>query len=158
MEQVVRKHMRAGLHNLRGLSFRSSVKLWYTHPATQIVYLKLQYLHSGMLVLTHIGHLHDQLGNISEFLHEHEKYISENSALRVDYILLYRFKIGHKKLLAGRTHREVPDFLANKNAIVNEENRNNRCYGHAVMTAIEELEQSHHAHRPPNTNASSYSM
>ena len=66
--------------------------------------------------------------------------------MRVDDILGFPFKIAHFNPLAGRKHRELPMFLKNKHAIVNVKNRDNRCFGYAVLAALEEVD--HNAERP----------
>ena len=102
--------------------------------------MKPQYPNSGKLVLTHIANLNDQIERMSELVLEHNaNYIRESSGWRVDDILGFRFNIAHYNPLAGRKHRELPPFLANKEAIINVQNRDYRCFGYAVLAALEEI-------------------
>ena len=82
--------------------------------------------------------LDDKIERMREsVLENNANYIRQSSGLRVHIILGFRFKIAHYNPLAGRKHRELPTFLATKKAIVNVQNRDNRCFGYAGLAALE---------------------
>ena len=64
-----------------------------------------------------------------------------------------RFKVCEYLPLVGREFKQLPTFLAQKKAIVNIQNTDNRCFGHAMVSALAPpLVHGEHAYRPENYN------
>ncbi len=51
-------------------------------------------------------------------------------------VLSCRFRVAEYLPLAGGSYSQLPQFLANKHAIVNVNNRDCRCFGYAILSAL----------------------
>ena len=75
-----------------------------------------------------------------------EIFIGKASGLLLALILKTRFKVKEFAPLSGGAYRKLPQFLASKRAIINEQNKVNRCFAYAVLSAMHPVNAN--AHRP----------
>ena len=98
------------------------------------------FLHSGKRLLIQETELHSILDEITQaILIRNANFNKQNSGLVLDDILNFRFKITEFNPLSGRGYQELPEFLARKRAKVNVNNSYWRCFGYAVLSAIERV-------------------
>ena len=64
------------------------------------------------------------------------KFIREKSGLVLAEIYSVTFKISQFNPLQGSGFQELPKFLANKKAIVNIRNNDERCFGYSLLAAL----------------------
>ena len=58
------------------------------------------------------------------------------SDLRISNIFYASIACTQYEPIAGRQYTDLPKFLKNKRAIINVQNKNNRCFGYAVLSAL----------------------
>lgn len=46
--------------------------------------------------------------------------------------------------LSGRSYIELPKWISNKKAIMNVENKDNKCFLYAILSAIYSVDENHH--------------
>jgi len=73
-------------------------------------------------------------------------FIREKSGLILAEIYAINFEINHNNPLNGESYKPLPKFLEHKKAIINVQNRDNRCFGYAVLAALYQFDN--HPHRP----------
>ena len=76
------------------------------------------------------------------------KFIREKSGLVLAEIYSITLKISQFNPLQGSGYQEVPKFLANKKAIVNILNNDERCFGYSVLAALLPYYPNRYAFRP----------
>ena len=143
----VRPDLKAALKIVKGLSFWISVQVQYLHPAKPKADQKSTYLHSGKRRIINDFELDEKLEDIKQaILLRNSNYNRESSGLVLDEILGFRFRICEFQPLRGHCHQELPPFLQLKHCIINVKNTDTRCFGYAVISALEN--QTLHANRP----------
>ena len=137
----------------KGIKFWVSVHIRYSHPLRAIdPHMDDPYLHTGSLVLMHPSALEERLDEVErQILIRNANYIRDSSGLVVEDIFDFRLKFCKYNPLVGRAYQELPKFLKNKHAIINVQNRDNRCFGYALLSALENNED--HPYRPQNYEA-----
>jgi hypothetical protein len=68
----------------------------------------------------------------------HAAYMRESSGLRLEEITTAEVQIAKVKYMvySGLAYAQLPPFLFKKNAIVNVQNTDNRCFGYALLSAL----------------------
>ena len=72
-------------------------------------------------------------------------FVQLRSGLRLEQIEVAHLHIGRHRMLGGKYH-QLPKFLENKHCIVNVQNKDNRCFGYAIISALHP--ENSHAMRP----------
>ena len=75
------------------------------------------------------------------------KFIREKTGLILAEIFSITLKISQFNPLQGSGYQVLPNFLANKKAIVNIQNNDERCFGYSVLAAILPDDPNRHAYR-----------
>ena len=133
----------------KGVTFWVAVQVKYGHPAKDIIDLRPPYLNSGKRTVLNVPDLPNVLDSIEQaILIRNAHFNRSNSGLVLEDILNFRFKITEFKPLLGRGHKELPAFLKRKRAIINVKNTDNRCFGYALLSALETIHP--HAERAEN--------
>ena len=95
------------------------------------------FLHSGKRRLVHRSELESVLDEVDQaLLIRNAHYNRQNSGLVLADVLNFRFKVTEFNPL-GRGYQELPGFLSRKRAIINVKNDDERCFGYAVLAALE---------------------
>lgn len=140
--------IKKALEKKKGIKFWISLKVSYVHPAKPHQQPLVFYLHTGKLLLVNEFQLPDTLEEIrSKILQRNAHFLKEQSGLVFEKIHSARFKVAEYLPLAGKSYAELPRFLANKKAIVNVNNDDNRCFGYALLSCFLSSQQ-YMAHRP----------
>ena len=58
---------------------------------------------------------------------------SQLKIIRIDYLTIM---VSQFHPLSGRRYKALPEFLKKKRAIINVENKDNRCFGYAILAAL----------------------
>ena len=68
----------------------------------------------------------------------HANFIREKSGLRLESLRTVDIEIARPRhlLTAGSSYTELPKFLSLKRAIVNVKNKDQRCFGYAILSAL----------------------
>jgi hypothetical protein len=76
---------------------------------------------------------------------KHANFLRERSGLRLEVVRAVDFFCAKYDPFAraGRQFQELPKFLKAKKAIVNVNNRDNRCFGYALLSALHPVESGH---------------
>jgi len=69
-------------------------------------------------------------------------FIREKSGLILAEIYAINFEINHNNPLNGGSFKPLPKFLQRKEAIINVQNRDNRCFGYAVLAALYQFDRN----------------
>ena len=92
-------------------------------------------------------------GMVGAILLHNALYVRQSSGLVLADVLSFRFNVCEYLPLVGREFKQVPTFLAQKKAIVNIQNTDNRCFGYAMASALAPpFVHGEHAYRPGNYN------
>ena len=79
-------------------------------------------------------------GQINQFAagirNSNAKFIRDKSGLMLAEVYSITFKISRFNPLEGSGYQKLPKFQANKNAIVNVQNNDERCFGYSVLAAL----------------------
>ena len=70
-----------------------------------------------------------------------ENAVRNESQIRIIHIDFLTILISQFHPLAAGLYKVLPEFLKNKRAIINVENRDNRCFGYAIAAALVALEE-----------------
>ena len=71
-----------------------------------------------------------------EIMARNENHIRNESNLRIERIYYITLMLSRFAPLAGSHYTTLPDFLRMKRAIVNVQNRDNRCFAYAILSAL----------------------
>ena len=82
----------------------------------------------------YIGNLRILTDRIKEF---NAKLIRDKSGLRLAGVLQFILKMVKYASLEGRGWQPLPDFLSKKQAIINIQNNDQRCFGYALLYFLE---------------------
>lgn len=125
------------LNQKKGIKFWVSLKVSYTHPAKPEQLPAIFHLHTGQLLLLNEFQLPDILDDIkSKILQRNAHFIKEQSGLVLEKIHSARLRVSEYLPLAGQSYSELPQYLARKQAIINVNNTDNRCFGYALLSAF----------------------
>jgi len=72
-----------------------------------------------------------------ELILKNENFVQFKSGLRLKNIPQITLSAAEHQPLAGNGFQELPPFLANKKCIINVNNRDNRCFGYALLASLE---------------------
>ena len=89
-------------------------------------------------------------GMVGAILLQNALYVRQSSGLVLADVVSFRFKVCEYLPLVGREFKQLPTFLAQKKAIVNVQNTDNRCFGYAIASALAKLKKN--KERPQNYN------
>ena len=88
---------------------------------------------------------------LSQIREKHCNFIRESSGLRINAIREVKLFSAKFSPITGRAFVELPMFLLAKKAIVNVQNKDTRCFGYALLSALHP--QECHSTRPQKYNA-----
>ena len=95
------------------------------------------YLRSRFHSITHSYQLFDFVKMLfKEVRDRHTNFIRESSGLRFNGIRGVMAYFARYTPLMGGAYAELPTFLERKEAIINVKNRDNRCFGYAMLSAL----------------------
>ena len=101
--------------------------------------------------LTPITHRSDVRRTVERLLAElrerHVNSIQNGSGFVLRAIVSADISIAKHTPLDGSSYLPLPDFLARKRCIVNIQNKDNRCFGYAILAASVRLHTANHAYR-----------
>ena len=137
----LRNHLEVQIKNIlekkRGIKFWVSMKVSYIHPSKEDQAPMSYYLHTGCLVLLNQFELQETLDVMqSRLLARNAHFIREQSGLVLKSISAARFKVCQYLPLAGKHKVKLPKYLADKRAIINVQNDDDRCFGYAILSAL----------------------
>ena len=113
--------------------------------------MKPPYLKTGASHLLVAQDVHGRLDEInSRVVKGNAGFIRDNSGSVFDDILSCESKIVEYRPIC-RAYRQLPKFLAAKNAIINVKNNDTRCFGYALLSARLSKEKLVHPERPGHT-------
>ena len=139
IKQMLAKH--------RGIKFWVAVHVSYINPKKHDEKVLKVYLNTGNLQLTNEFQLEEVMKTIKDrILLRHAHFIREQSGLILKKIHSTRFKVAEYLPLGGSKHHELPEFLKSKKAIINVKNKDNRCFGYAILSALHP--PTHHENDP----------
>ena len=139
------------INDKKGVAFWISVQVKYSDPSKNSKEMRFPYLHSGQRRLVHLPEMDSVLEEITQsILIHHTNFINQNSTLAIEDIKNFRFKKAEFIPIAGRGNRVLPPFLARKRAIINVQNSDERCFGYAVLSALEPVSKD--PYRPTKYN------
>ena len=142
-------YFQATLLNHKAICFWTAIHVKYGHPNKDVKNITPVILHTGKQVLTSAEILPQQLEEVMKILLQRNVNFNRlNSGLVLDEILKADVKVVDYLPLCGLKFRELPPFLSKKHAIINVQNADNRCFGYALLSALEPAES--HPHRPSN--------
>ena len=125
------------LDSKHGINFFVAIHVRYTHPTNDQRNREPTILHSGKRIITSTLVLHRQLDSLINILRERNiRFNQERSGLVLEEILKTDLKVVEYVPLAGLKFRQLPPFLASKQAIINVNNTDNRCFGYALLSAL----------------------
>ena len=125
------------LERHRGLKFWVAIQVSYLNPKKDDEKVLKVYLNTGTLQLTNEFELEDVMRTIKErILLRNAHFIREQSGLILKKIHSTRFKVAQYLPLAAKGHVDLPEFLKKKKAIINVKNKDSRCFGYAVLSAL----------------------
>ena len=81
------------------------------------------------------------LNRIANFLRHHSGKVLQHT-------LPLQLQVVHDVPLKSRAYRQLPEFLANKEAIINIKNQDTRGFGFAVLSALNPKSNKEHPNRP----------
>jgi hypothetical protein len=107
---------------------------WHLRASHSIIEL-------GQTALNQVGQLKTpcawQMHNFGQkFQSENAKFIREKSGLFLAEIYSLNLNIVRFSPIDGSGFKKLPPFLANKKAIINVQNTDDRCFGYAVLAAL----------------------
>ena len=149
--EYLRPHLTAVFQTKHGVTFWVSVQVRYSHPNKTQADDHPPHLHSGKHTILNSMDIDPKLDEVvQKILQRNANFCRTSSGLVLDDVLNVHFKIVEYHPLAGHGDQELPKFLENKKCIINVQNRDNRCFGYAVLAALEP--QAKNAERPSKYN------
>ena len=153
MGDFLRPMLHLKMRKYKNITFSVIVNVQYTHPKRDLYVNEktksydTQGLQSGRKTLINPSEIDDKLDAAAEdIMNRNANFIRDKSGLVLEDIVELKFFIFKKRNLYGRSYKELPKFLKSKHAIINVKNRDNRCFGYAVLSALSEIQ--HHADAP----------
>ena len=132
LSSSLRKHhaIRAGL--VISLKYRSK-KFSSNEPLRVFLRSTLNLLYQETEIIPAIISIYKEITT------RNENFIRNESNLEITEISFLCVVVGRFQPLAGRQFSELPAFLKSKKAIINVNNKDNRCFGYAVLAALRKL-------------------
>ena len=138
-------YFKSTLLNHKAICFWTAIHVKYDHPSKDSKKMSPVILHSGKQVLTCAEILPQQLDEVMKILRQRNANFNQlNSGLILDEILRTDVKVVDYLPLMGLKFRELPPFLSKKRAIINVQNTDNRCFGYALLSALEPAQANPH--------------
>ena len=85
-----------------------------------------------------------------ELIIRNENFVQFKSGLRLKNISQVTLSAAEHQPIAGSSYNELPPFLANKKCTINVKNRDNRCFGYALLASLEP--SAHNQNNPRSYN------
>ena len=85
---------------------------------------------------------------VQTILFSNANYIRQHSGTVIEDILMLPLKAVEDLPQNGRAYRQLPEFLVQKEAIINGNKEANRCFGFAVLSALNPKSNKHGPNRP----------
>ena len=105
------------------------------------------YLTSSNYLIWSEIEIHDAIPTINrEILLRNDNAVHRESSIIIDHVDSITVNISRFQPLSGYGFKPLPEFLQSKRAIVNVQNRDNRCFGYAILSALFPVQQN--PHRP----------
>ena len=155
----VRPYLDAALNKVKGITFWVSVHVRYLNPTKPNPDNKPVYLHCGKRRIMNDFELDDILDDIRQaILIRNANFNRASSGLVLESILGFHMRICDFQPLRGGCRRELPTFLNRKHCIINVQNRDSRCFGFAVISALEEVAETHIGTLITNTSSTDMTL
>ena len=95
------------------------------------------YLHSSNYTIYQVNEIPDVIRSLNEeMMARNEKIIRNDSNVEIENIHFLSVYVSRLEPLAGQQYQELPGFLESKRAIINVQNKDNRCFGYAILSAL----------------------
>ena len=129
MNQCFRQHGAIKVDFVVTASFKSDK---YKESQSFPIYLRSsKYLiYQAQEVSTTVASMNQEIQSRNENAVRNE---SQLKIVRIDYLTIM---VSQFHPLSGRRYKALPQFLKNKRAIINVENKDNRCFGYAILAAL----------------------
>ena len=137
LEQPLTEQLTALLGEHRGIKVYIVIDVEYESiiDANKLV---TDHLHTHFLPVFSVAEIPQLLTAIKEELVlKNENFVQFKSGLRLKNIPQITMAAAEHQPLAGKGFQELPPFLANKKCIINVKNRDNRCFGYALLASLE---------------------
>ena len=147
--EKLRPMLHTSLASKKGVRFWVAVQVEYSHPTKELIDITPKYLNTGIRTLFHAKDIEDKLNDVVQsILLRNAHFIRDNSGLVLNNILPMHYKAAVYHPLVGRAYQELPQFLTRKGAIINVKNQDDRCFGYAVLSALNPMSNKLHPNRP----------
>ena len=108
-----------------------------------------RYLNDLNRTLIHAKEVESKLDDVVQaILMRNANFIRHHSGMVLEDILALLLKGVEYLPLKCRAYRKLPEFLANKEAIINLKNQDKRCFGFTLLSALNRLSYKQHSNRP----------
>jgi len=81
-----------------------------------------------------------------QIINNNSNFVREKSGLVIDQVLRASINFAKHNPLAGSSFEDLPTFVKNKKSVINVKNKDQRCFGYAILSALHPVEK--HAQRP----------
>ena len=132
-DPLIRNRLLEAIKEHRGIKFWIIVVIEYEHMVTREAQ-EPSYLHSVAHTLYNENDI-DLDAVFEELKNGNCNLIRNKSGLQIRKIVRLDLQIAEFKPLAGSSYLPLPTFLANKKAIINVQNTDNRCFGYAILAS-----------------------
>ena len=110
------------------------------------------YLNTNSVTLLHESQIQEVLDSIQSALQlRNANFIRTQSGLVLEHIDEMRLNIAKYDPLVARSYLELPTLLEKKKAIVNVQNKDNRCFAYAVLSMLHYKDHRNHTVKRANT-------
>ena len=134
----LRKRFEAQIAERRGLKVFYAIRLFYVKVHGGANRFEA-FLHTTMRRVTSVAGIPHVLQCFEdEILNRNANYMRNESGLIIDEISDCRLNMAtYAPLISGSSYAKLPTFLINKKAIVNVNNKDNRCFGYAIISCLQ---------------------
>ena len=147
LSRELRKH----LNIYHAFKFDVQVKVRYHHPNPKKEENPNIYLRSGFKTVGSVADIDERLTKLKPALIDtHVNLLKNKSSMTLLAILRCKIKLIKWEPLAGAGYKPLPKYLQKKLAIINVENKDNRCFGYAVLAALNPISHAQNPQRPSN--------
>ena len=131
------RRLRASIKTYGGLKTYYAIRVWYakvkggSHRFSAFLHTELHRVTSASGIPRILQRFED------EILERNANFIRHESGLIVDEVAECRLNVAkYSPLWSGSTYAALPKFLADKKAIVNVRNTDNRCFGYSILAYL----------------------
>ncbi len=101
------------------------------------------HLHTHFMPLFSVAEIPQFLTAVNqELILRNENFVQFKSGLRLKKITQVTVSAAEHQPIAGSSYTELPPFLILKKCIINVKNRDNRCFGYALLASLEPSENN----------------